>query len=92
LQAAQRVQVFEKNGRQEQADLEKAELAIIETYLPKAMGDDELAAIVDEVIAQLEAKDPKKMGPVVGAVMKRLAGLGVDGKRVNDLVRQRLGA
>ena len=90
-QRKESIEVFEKNNRQELADQEKAELAVLEEYLPKGLSDEELGSIVDEVIAQLGATDPKKQGPVVGAVMKKLAGKPVDGKRVNELVRSRLG-
>ena len=86
------IEVFEKNNRQDLADQEKAELTVLEDYLPKGLSDQELEVIVDEVIQQLGATDPKKMGPVVGAIMKRLAGKPVDGKKVNELVRSRLGA
>lgn len=86
------IEVFEKNNRQDLADQEKAELTVLQDYLPKGLSDQELGAIVDEVIQQLGATDPKKMGPVVGAIMKRLAGKPVDGKKVNELVRSRLGA
>lgn len=91
-QRKESIEVFTKNGRQDLADQEAAELAVLEEYLPKGLSDEELQAVVDEVIAQLGANDPKKMGPVVGAVMKRLAGQPVDGKKVNDLVRARMGA
>lgn len=89
-QRKESIEVFEKNGRQDLADQEKAELGIIESYMPKGMSDDELARLVDETIAELGATDPKKMGPVVGAIMKKLAGQPVDGKKVNELVRARL--
>ena len=89
-QRKESIEVYQKNNRQDLADLEIAELAVLEEYLPKAMSEAELAALVDEVIAQLGATDPKKMGPVVGAVMKRLAGQPVDGKVVNELVKARL--
>ncbi len=89
-QRKESIEVFEKNNRQELADIEKAELAVLEEYLPKGLSDEELGSIVDEVIAQLGATDPKKQGPVVGAVMKKLAGKPVDGKKVNELVRSRL--
>ena len=90
-QRKESIEIFEKNARQELADQEKAELAVIEAYLPKGLSDEELGAIVDEVIAALGGGDPKKLGPVVGAVMKKLAGQPVDGKKVNELVRARLG-
>jgi uncharacterized protein len=89
-QRKESIEVFEKNGRNELAEQEKAELGIIESYMPKGMTDDELARLVDETIAELGARDPKKMGPVVGAIMKKLAGQPVDGKKVNELVRSRL--
>lgn len=89
-QRKESIEVFEKNGRQELAEQEKAELGIIESYMPKGLTDDELARLVDETIAELGATDPKKMGPVVGAIMKKLAGQPVDGKKVNELVRARL--
>ena len=91
-QRKESIEVFEKNNRQELADQEKAELAVLEEYLPKGLTDAELSAIVDAVVTELGATDPKKLGPVVGAVMKKLAGKPVDGKRVNELVRSRLGA
>ncbi len=89
-QRKESIEVYQKNARQDLADVEIAELTVLEEYLPKAMSEEELAALVDEVIAQLGATDPKKMGPVVGAVMKRLAGQPVDGKAVNELVKARL--
>lgn len=91
-QRKESIEVFEKNNRQDLADQEKAELTVLEEYLPKGMSDEELGSIVDQVIAELGATDPKKVGPVVGAVMKKLAGKPVDGKKVNELVRSRLGA
>jgi uncharacterized protein YqeY len=91
-QRKESIEIFEKNARQELADQEKAELAVIEAYLPKGLSDEELGAVIDEVIAAVGGADPKKVGPVVGAVMKKLAGQPVDGKKVNELVRSRLGA
>lgn len=89
-QRRESIEAFEKNNRPDLAEIEKSELAILEAYLPKALSDEELAVIVDSVIAELGAVDPKKMGPVVGAVMKKLAGQPVDGKKVNELVKARL--
>lgn len=89
LEAAE---VYEQAGRVESAAKERAELAVIERYLPAAMGDDELAAIVDESIAAAAAAGatgPKAMGQVIKAVRER-AGASADGGRVAALVKERL--
>jgi uncharacterized protein len=81
---------FGKAGRQELVDKEKAELAVIEGYLPPALSTGDLERIVDEVVAETGASSPKDMGKVMKGVMARLAGAQVDGKAVNELVRKRL--
>jgi uncharacterized protein len=83
---------FTKGGRQELADKELAEIKFIETYLPAAVGEAEIEQIVTDTIQQLGATSPKDMGSVMKAVMAKLAGQPVDGKIVNNLVRQKLGA
>lgn len=85
-------EVYEENGREQAAANELAELAVIERYLPAAMGDAELAVIVDEEVAA--ARDAgleggKAMGTVIKAVRAR-AGATADGARVAALVKQRL--
>ncbi len=84
-------EVFDQAGRTEQAGQERYEQAIIEAYLPEELSDDELARVVDKVIADAGANSPKDLGKVMGAVMKEVAGR-ADGGRVNALVRARLGA
>ncbi|MFH0986330.1 MAG: GatB/YqeY domain-containing protein, partial [Candidatus Omnitrophota bacterium] len=67
-QAKQRresLESFEKAGRQDLADKEKAELAILEAYLPKQMGDDELRAAIQNAIAQSGATGPADMGKLM---------------------------
>jgi len=89
---AESAQVYEENGRVESAAKERAELEVIERYLPAAMGDDELAAIVDEEIATAAAggaEGPKAMGAVIKAVRER-AGAAADGSRIAALVKARL--
>jgi len=81
---------FAKAGRQDLVDKETAELAVIEAYLPPAVGADDLERIVIEVVAETGATSPKDMGKVMKGVMARLAGAQVDGKAVNELVRKRL--
>lgn len=84
-------EVYAENGRERAAAKERAELAVIERYLPAAMGDDELMAIVDEEIATARnagLEGGKAMGMVINAVRAR-AGATADGARVAALVKQR---
>jgi len=81
---------FAKAGRHELVAKETAELAIIETYLPPALGAEDLERIVAEVIAETGATSPKDMGKVMKGVMAKVAGEQVDGKAVNELVKKRL--
>lgn len=89
---AESAQVYEDNGRAESAERERAELAVIERYLPAAMDDAELTAIVDDEVARAAtagAEGGKAMGLVIKAVRER-AGSGADGARVAALVKSRL--
>jgi uncharacterized protein YqeY len=84
--------VYEQAGRTESAAKERAELAVIERYLPAAMSDEELAAIVDEAVAAAAAAGaagPKAMGQVIKHVRDR-AGAAADGGRIAALVKARL--
>lgn len=81
---------FEKGNRQDLAQKELREVSIIEQYLPKAMSEAEIVQIIETVIREVGATSPKEAGPVMKAVMGRLAGQPVDGKRVNELVRAKL--
>ncbi|MPZ89333.1 MAG: GatB/YqeY domain-containing protein [Nitriliruptorales bacterium] len=78
-------------GREDLAGKERRELAIVRTYLPEQLGEDELAAIVDEVVAETGASSPSDLGRVMSSVMPRVRGR-ADGKQVSALVRHRLGA
>jgi len=87
------IEQFTKGGRQEMADKEAAEIKVIETYLPKAAGEEEIVAGVRAAI--LEMTGPltmKDMGTVMKAAMARFAaaGLRVDGKVVSDAVKKEL--
>ena len=87
------IEQFTKGGRQEMADKEAAEIGIIETYLPKAAGADEITAGVKAVIAELGTPPTMKdMGSVMKAAMARFAGAGmrVDGKVVSEAVKKEL--
>jgi hypothetical protein len=78
-------------GRAEQATAENFEAELIEAYLPKQLSDEELAELVDAVIAETGAGEQKQMGQVMSALMPKLDGR-ADGKRVSAAVRERLGA
>lgn len=81
---------FTAAGRDELAAKERAEIAVLDTYLPAAASDDELVAAVTAAVAATGATTAKDMGKVMKAVMAALAGKTVDGKRVNELVRAAL--
>jgi uncharacterized protein len=89
-QRRESIDQFAKGGRQDLVAKETAELAILETYLPPALGAEDLERIVSEVVAETGAASPKDMGKVMKGVMARLAGATVDGKAVNELVKKRL--
>jgi uncharacterized protein YqeY len=91
-QRKESVEQFTKGGRQEMADKEAAEIILIETYLPKAAGETEIAAGVKAVIAEMGSPTMKDMGTVMKNAMARFAGAGmrVDGKVVSEAVKQEL--
>ena len=78
---------FEKGGRPELAESEKAELAIIEAFLPTLMTEDEIKVVVAAKKAELNVTDKSKMGMFVGAVMKDLKGK-ADGALVKKVVEE----
>lgn len=80
---------FEKAKREDLIEQTKAEMAVIEAYLPKQLTREEITAIVDETIRETGAKSAKEMGKIMGALMPKVKGL-ADGKLVNQIVRQRL--
>ena len=68
------IAAFEGAGRQDLADKEKAEMAVLQVYLPARLSAEEVAAEVKTIVAELGAKGPGDMGKVMGAVKTRLAG------------------
>lgn len=76
-------------GRQELADNELSEAAVLETYLPKMLSEEETEARLKEIIAELGASAPSDMGKVMGVATKRLAGL-AEGKTISTIVRKLL--
>ncbi len=91
-QAKQRrdsIEQFKNAGRDELADKENQELAIIETYLPEQMSDEEVESIIDQIIADSGAATLKDLGKVMGPAMKQLKGK-ADGKKIQALVKTKL--
>ena len=84
------IEQFTQGGRRELADKEQAEIHILETYLPAAAEPAAVEQAVVDAIQETGATSPKDMGRVMKAVMTRLAGQTIDGKAVNELVRQKL--
>ena len=81
--------LFREGGRDEMAAGEEAELAIIQTYLPKAMEESEVREIIAALIAQTGASQMAEMGKVMGPLMGRIRGK-FDGKRASAMVREAL--
>ena len=84
------IAAFESANRVDLADIEKFEVSVLQTYMPKQMSDAEISAIVDQVIADSGAQGAKDMGKVVGLVKPLVAGMADMGK-VSGLIKARLG-
>jgi uncharacterized protein len=84
-------EAFEGGGRQELADKEREEQAVLEAYLPAQLSDDEVRGLIDEAVDATGASGPGDLGKVMGHVMGKARGR-VDGGTVNRLVRARLGS
>ena len=82
-------EAFRDAGRDDLADAEQREAALIDQYLPEQLSDDELRAIVGDVVAEAGATSPKDMGKVMSAAMPRVKGR-ADGKRVSAVVKELL--
>ena len=81
--------VYAGQGRQEPADAELAQVAVIERYLPKQMSAEELENVLKEIIAEVGAAGPKDMGKVMGVASKRLAGK-AEGRAISEAVKRLL--
>jgi uncharacterized protein len=82
---------YQEGGRGEQADVERGEAELIEAYLPEQLSDEELGELVTAAIEETGATEQKQMGQVMSAVMPKVGGR-ADGKRVSQVVRDKLGA
>lgn len=82
-------QLYTEQGRPDLAESELAEVAVIETYLPKPLTEEELTAVLKEIIAQVGATSAKDMGKVMGVASKQLAGK-ADGRAISAKVKELL--
>ena len=88
LEAAE---AYRDGGRADLADSEQREADLIESYLPAQLSDEELHAIVGDVVAETGAASPREMGKIMSMVMPRVQGR-ADGKRVSAVVKEKLTA
>ena len=89
-QRRESISQFEKAGRADLVDQETVELAVIQTYLPEPLGENELNALIDEAMAQTGAASIKDMGKVMALLKPRLQGR-ADMGAVSALIKARLG-
>ena len=88
-QRKESAQIYSEQNRPDLAEPELAEAAVIETYLPKQMTDEELTEALKAIIAQVGAKTPQEMGKVMGVATKQLAGR-ADGRSISTKVKELL--
>ena len=82
--------LYTEQGRADLAEAELAQVAVIETYLPKQMSTEELESALKAIIAEVGAEGPKDMGKVMGTATKKLAGL-AEGRAISAKVKELLG-
>jgi hypothetical protein len=85
-QRRESIALYEQGGRQELADAERAEVAVIETFLPRQMSEDEAKAAIDAIVAETGAASVKDMGRVMAALKERHAGQ-MDMSKASALVK-----
>ena len=82
-------EAFRAGGRDEQAEAEERELAVLEEFMPEPLSEEELEEIVDDVIAEVGATSMRDLGRVMADVMPQVAGR-ADGSAVSQIVREKL--
>ena len=85
------LEVYQQQGREDLASVEKQELEVIEEFLPKQLSEEEIEKEVQQVISDLGASGPQDMGKVMGTATKKLAGK-ADGKVISALAKKLLTA
>ena len=88
-QRKESAQIYTEQNRPDLAEPELAEAAVIETYLPKQMNEEELTEALKAIIAQVGATTPQEMGKVMGVATKQLAGR-ADGRAISAKVKELL--
>ena len=83
------LEIFEKQNRADLAVKEKEEMAVIERFLPKQLGEAEIKSMVEKIIVDTGAASPADMGKVMGVASKQLAGK-ADGKTISNIVKELL--
>ncbi len=81
------LEIYEKEGRSDLAEVEKAELNVIESFLPKQLDESEVRDIVKKIISDVGASGPQDMGKVMGVATKQLAGK-ADGKVISTITKE----
>ena len=81
------IEQYDKGGRPDLSEKEAGEIKVIEQYMPAAVTEEEIRSVVESVIAETGAKSPKDMGMVMKTCMARLARRPIDGRQVNELVK-----
>ena len=82
-------EAFRAGGREEQAESEERELAVLEEFMPEPLSEEELETIIDDAIAECGATSLRQLGRVMADVMPQVAGR-ADGSAVSQLVREKL--
>lgn len=89
-QRRETAEIYQKQNRPDLAEVELAQAAVIEQYLPAQMSEDEIREALKNIIANLGASSPSDMGKVMGVATKELSGK-ADGKTISAIVKQLLG-
>ena len=89
-QRRESVEQFTKGGRQDLADKETKEIAILEAYMPAGASEADMSAAIEAAIVETGATSPKAMGAVIKGAKAKLEGKTVDGKVLSDRVKERL--
>ena len=83
------IELYRRGNREDLAAQEETELAVIRGYMPERLSEDELRALIGQVVAEVGAEGMRDMGKVMGAIMPKVRGR-ADGQLVNRLVKERL--